>query len=188
MHLRILTGDLDRLLTPIRRRGFEDRPPIIPADAFGRDRIKLIRSYAAEAAFIMRRDSARAVALLDKAIELTGWAPKKPPARDIPYSGADEATRSAILETIRRLPADAAQFALEQCAFASVGVERPGILLRPSANQWLVVLEERVTDQERHAIVAREIAHAWTHQGLSSACDAGCEKRAAGLTRAWGFT
>src|SRR5207247_1347349 len=112
---------LDRLLTPIRRRGLEDRPPLIPADAFGREKVRFLRSSCAEALALLHRDPDRTATLFEKALELSGprveRATVEPMWENIRYFGADEAIRATIKETIQHLPASVASFVLEHCAF-----------------------------------------------------------------------
>jgi hypothetical protein len=207
MHLRILLGDLDRLLTPIRRRGHEDRPPIIPADAFGREKVRLLRSSCAEALSLLHRDPSRAWLMLDRAIQLSGLTPQvssgptreapspkvEPAVDNIRYYGFDQMLRETILETVRRLPEGVAKFVSQQCSFVSVGptgwgMAIPGNALEITTNTWFIVLEERMPLRSRHSIVAREIAYAWLgHDRLSPACDPASETQALGLTAAWGF-
>ncbi len=207
MHLRILLGDLDRLLTPIRRRGHEDRPPIVPADAFGREKIRLLRSSCAEALALLHREPARAWSMLDRALQLSGLGAKAAPpvadeagatkaeqtCDDIRYFGFDQSIRATIVETVRRLPAGVAKFVVEQCSFVSVGRTCWGMVIprdahEITANKWLVVLDEGMPRRSRHSIVAREIAYAWLgHDRLSPSCDPASEVQAHGLTVAWGF-
>lgn len=199
MHLRILLGDLDRLLTPIRRRGHEDRPPVIPADAFGREKIRLLRSSCAEALASLHREPARAALMLDRAVQIAGLSAKavqpaaQPSFDNIRYYGSDKLIRDTIIETVRRLPAGVAKFVIEQCSFVSVGRTCWGMVIPKnapeiSAKQWLVVLEEGMPRRTRHSIIAREIAYAWLgFDRLSPECDPASDVQAHGLTAAWGF-
>lgn len=207
MHLRILLGDLDRLLTPIRRRGYEDRPPIIPADAFGREKIRLLRSSCAEALTLLHREPARAWQMLDRAVQVSGLpvavtssdsgethrTEAERPADEVRYYGFDQIVRTTIMETVRRLPAVVAKFAVEQCSFVSVGRTCWGMVIPKNApeitaNKWLVVLDAAMPRRERHSIVAREIAHAWLgHDRLSPGFDPASEVQAHSLVTSWGF-
>ena len=83
----------------IRRRGLEDRPPLIPADAFGREKVRFLRSSCAEALALLHRDPDRTATLFEKALELSGprveRATVEPMWENIRYFGADEAIRAA---------------------------------------------------------------------------------------------
>ena len=120
-------------------------------------------------------------------------------AYDLLYFGESDEVVKVIVETIAKLPATVAAFAIERCAFVSVGKVACGITLpgkigvnartRRSRNQWVILLTERLPSHDRHSIVAHEIAHAWLgHDKLSINLPKDCETKAAGLTKSWGFT
>jgi hypothetical protein len=53
---------------------------------------------------------------------------------------------------------------------------------------WLIILDERIPDDEAEGFVAHEIAHAWLRHGqLSPEIPDSCEV-AAVLAKSWGFT
>jgi len=110
-------------------------------------------------------------------------------AYDLNYWGGTDATWRLIVNTIARLPQDVRDFALEECAFLSVGVDILGTVVPPrlTAKVWFVLLADGLSAEDGPGIVAHEIAHAWLGHDFM-APPANCEPEAANLVASWGFT
>lgn len=99
----------------------------------------------------------------------------------------DREVDDIVRGTLGRLPADVLEFALEKCAFASVGSEVPAQVIRPT-DRWLVLLSEYGYEGQpavSETVVAHEIAHAWLGHEES---DDDKEREVRALVRSWGFT
>jgi len=105
----------------------------------------------------------------------------------------------AIRTVLRKLPNDVGLFAYGRCVFISIGLGSFGMTLpgrisshlvdRRTRNMWLIILDERVPDDEVQGTIAHEIAHAWLkHDQISIDIPETCEVDAALLTKSWGFT
>lgn len=117
-------------------------------------------------------------------------------AYDLVFFGEDVETQLGIVKVLSKLPDNVVQFALDRCSFTSVGKVTAGMVLpgkvgihpseKRSRNCWLIILDERSTDDE--SVIAHEIAHAWLGHDRTSADDQETwEIDAANLTKEWGF-
>jgi hypothetical protein len=105
--------------------------------------------------------------------------PKEQIAYNLAFYGEDAETRSSIIRVLYQLPEDVVIFALDRCSFVSVGKAASGMVLpgkigvhsqkKRSRNCWLIILDERSTDDE--SVIAHEIAHAWLGHDRISAYD-----------------
>ena len=116
-------------------------------------------------------------------------------AYDLAYFGQDPRIEQALVRVIAQLPEIVRDYTLERCRFVSVGEELNGVVLpgrigRTSLNEptWIVVLSERIEDEDLDGIVAHEIAHAWFGHDRLGMPPEDCETKAANLALAWGFT
>lgn len=116
----------------------------------------------------------------------------------IAYYGADWGFRDWILEAVARLPQKVCDFACDRCMFLSVGRSVLGMVVpariathaveRRTRNMWLILLEEDLTEEDAHSIIAHEIAHAWLrHDRLDGDPDPSVEE-AVRQVKQWGFT
>jgi len=112
------------------------------------------------------------------------------------YHGEDPGLRDRIVNVLSLLPDDVTDFALDRCAFLSVGKASAGMVLpgrigvhgheKRSRNFWLVLLDENMPGDD--SVIAHEIAHAWLRHDRLAADDCETwERDAADLARSWGF-
>src|SRR4051794_24203993 len=94
----------------------------------------------------------------------------------------DRLADDTLRRTLARLPVDVLEFALDQCAFASVG---DGIRAQtlPPVGRWLILLGD---GEQLEAVVAHEIAHAFL--GHESPNTDAQEQEVRDLVRSWGFS
>ena len=92
----------------------------------------------------------------------------------------DDPTWDTVQRTLKRLPEEVREFALDWIQFTSPA-EEGAHLLSPS-DRWTVVLSEKEQDE---SVVAHEVAHAW--RGHEETSDER-EQEVRDLARAWGFT
>lgn len=115
----------------------------------------------------------------------------------ISYLGESDETHTWILETINRLPMDVAAFVADRCCFVSVGKNTLGLTLpgrigvhfleKRTRNCWIIVLEDDVSPEHAHSLVAHEIAHAWRGDDRCGIHPEDCEIETAKLVKRWGF-
>jgi hypothetical protein len=89
------------------------------------------------------------------------------------------------------------RFALDRCAFTSVGQTILGMALpgrigvhvaeRRSKNVWIIVSLDQEPGEELQTTVAHEIAHAWLGHDRCGDMPTDCEEQAARLAKSWGF-
>ncbi len=114
------------------------------------------------------------------------------------YYGDDPLLLTRITNTIRNLPADVAAFAIDRCAFVSVGRVAAGWTLpgrigvhpsqRRSRNMWIIVLLESLPPEDANGAIAHEIAHAWLGHDMIVGLPEDGETQAASMVAEWGFT
>lgn len=127
------------------------------------------------------------------------YFPIEPRLEDLEYYGDSERLLHAIRRVVSKLPKDNARFVLQRCVFISIGLGSFGMTLpariathaveKRTRNMWLIILDERIADDEAEGLVAHEIAHAWLHHDqLSPDTPDSGEADAAILAKSWGFT
>lgn len=118
-----------------------------------------------------------------------------PDLSGISYLGGSPTMSAALVDAIRRLPREVALFAIERCAFLSVGaawgVTLPGRIgvdakTRRSSNMWIIALDDNMPASEMAGAIAHEIAHAWLKHDRLGDPPATCETDAAILAKSWG--